>query len=68
MKFYPLVISSFVRILFTDLKSVFYLSSVYGWFNFNSPNFEMVFEGTLIEPIWYLEQSELVLKTNAILK
>jgi hypothetical protein len=47
--FYPIVISSFGRILFTDMKKVFYLSSVYGWFNYNSPTLEMLFEGTLAD-------------------
>jgi hypothetical protein len=46
---YPLVVSSFGRILFTDFKKVFYLSTVYGWFNYNAPNFELLFEGSLAD-------------------
>jgi hypothetical protein len=46
---YPLCISSFGNILFTDMERIYFLSPVYGWFNYNSPDFEMIFEGTLID-------------------
>jgi hypothetical protein len=46
---YPICISSFGNVLFTDLDKIYFLSPIYGWFNYNSPNFELLFEGTLID-------------------
>jgi hypothetical protein len=42
--FYPVVISSFGDIFFTDFKQVYSLTPVYGWFTRKSPNFELLFE------------------------
>lgn len=41
---YPIVISSFGDIFFTDFKQLYSLTPVYGWFTKKSPNFELLFE------------------------
>ena len=44
---YPLVISSFGDIFFTNWKSIFILRSTYGTYRRISPNLELIFESTL---------------------
>jgi hypothetical protein len=43
-KLYPLVISSFGNIIFTDLENVYYLSVIYGWYKKHGSTFESLFE------------------------
>ncbi len=51
---YPLIISSFGNVIFTDLKQIYYLSPVYGWYREDALNFELLFE-ILLKREDYLE-------------
>jgi hypothetical protein len=44
---YPLVVSSFGDIFFTNFKKIYSLSSTYGWFMRKAPTFEILFESSL---------------------
>lgn len=51
---YPLIISSFGNIVFTDLEKIFYISPIYGWYRQDALNFELLFE-ILLKREDYLE-------------
>ncbi len=52
---YPLVITSFGVTYFTDLKQIYVLRPIYGWFKRISPNAELLFESTL-QSLEYLSE------------
>jgi hypothetical protein len=52
---YPLVITSFGDIFFTDLKKIYILRSIYGTFKRIASNTEVIFEGSL-QDLEYLNE------------
>jgi hypothetical protein len=63
---YPLVITSFGAIYFTDLQQVYVLRSIYGWYKRIASNVELLFESTL-QSEEYLED-DIAFNTKCIQK